>query len=92
MESCWENVRRAVDEAFRVLRRFQKGGSKVLWEVMNVYVHNVPTELMIFGRGGGIRTRDPLRPREKNRFQRLHCLHLTSNIYNNLGNLLFRSS
>jgi hypothetical protein len=50
---------------------------------------NVIAISRLIGRGGEIRTHDPLRPRESMCFQRLHLLYLISNIYNNLGNLLF---
>jgi len=45
--------------------------------------------LRISGRGGGIRTRDPLRPRDLCGFQGLHRFSPNPNNYNNLGNVLF---
>jgi hypothetical protein len=47
-----------------------------------------PLKTVIFGRGGAIRTPDPLRPRERSRFQRFHGFSLTVNVYNKPGNLL----
>jgi hypothetical protein len=41
-----------------------------------------------YGRGGAIRTPDPLRPRELSRFQGVHRFSAIPNIYNNPGNLL----
>ena len=41
-----------------------------------------------FGRGGEIRAPDPLRPRERNRFQAVYRVSRIPNGYNNPGNLL----
>src|ERR1700723_1655182 len=41
-----------------------------------------------FGRGGAIRTPDPLRPREPRGFHGLHRFSAIPNIYDNPGNLL----
>jgi len=49
----------------------------------------VPHLIDSIGRGGAIRTPDPLRPRDRNRLQGLHRFSPNPNIYNNLGNLLF---
>ena len=48
--------------------------------------NSYPTEKT--GRGGKIRTCDPLRPRDKSLLQRLPSFSLKSNNYNNLGKLL----
>ena len=41
-----------------------------------------------FSRGGVIGTPDPLRPRDRNRFQAVYEFSLIANSYNNPGNLL----
>ena len=47
-----------------------------------------PVSFHSIGRGGAIRTPDPLRPRELSRFQGVHRFSAIPNIYNNPGNLL----